>query len=541
MIKKIFFSLILVLFGYIISAQNNVGIGTANPAAKLDVRGNGISYDVLNVSNDKAGPVDSLFVISRRGHVGIGTANNGPYMLKVLDPLIPTGGGSSAFVSQIELWDNDPILAPSRMLADLNNAGAQAGIFSLYSAGVATVRLRAAGSSYLNGGSLGLGTIAPQEKLHLNLLDGAVILGAHVQLAGSEVAGTVEWNGTNFRGFNGTGWLNLDLQQDNDWMIINPSPMGALIPSTYTFASGYVAVSLPGVSPAPFPNNQFGYLYVNNSTMPGTFGHLLLLEDFTGAFDASQGYMITNWQQLGIRQQYSLGIFNPDASFKLTKTGALTQTAQGDGTTMIRANPTGIIDHPNQSRIRAYHEDPSGANQQLIPPNVWTPINFTIDAPLPYGYDQQNEFVLAPAVNTFPAPPENAFFVATVTGYYQVNARCEFNTMNYIEDQNYPGWPGGPVQVGPNSFIAIAIYSGVLGQTAPYAIGNHLQIGYVYQNQGGQMVNGTLQNNNAPNVSDVIYAQAGQVISIWVFHTALTPMNLLQGKTRVYVSIHKVS
>ncbi len=30
--------------------QHNLGIGIANPNAKLEVRGNGISYDVLKVS-----------------------------------------------------------------------------------------------------------------------------------------------------------------------------------------------------------------------------------------------------------------------------------------------------------------------------------------------------------------------------------------------------------------------------------------------------------------------------------------------------------
>jgi hypothetical protein len=539
MVKKLLFSAMMVLYGMSISAQNDVGIGTSSPAAKLDVRGNGINYDVLNVTNDKLGPIDSVFVITQLGHVGIGTSSPGTYMLKVLNPLFPAGGGSSAFVSQIEVWDNDPANSASRMLGDINNFAGQEGIFNLYNAGTKSVQFRANGTSYINGGPVGLGVSAPLEKLHLDPLNGAIVLGSYVQPVGSEVTGTIEWNGANFRGFDGTQWLNLDAQ-NNGWQILNPGPYGT--PALYTATGSFTAVSLVGGNPgAAFPPSQFGYLYVNNTNAPSIYGHLLLLHDMFGNSDASQAFMISNWQNSGINQQYSLGIFNADASFKLMKAGALGATAQGDGTTMIRANTNGIIDHPNQSRVRAYHVDPNGIAQQLIIPNTWIPINFNIDSPLTYGYDQQNEFMTATAVNQL-VPPENAFFIASVTGYYQVNARCEFNVNMYEPDDNYPTWPGGPVQVSQNSYVAIAIYSGaVVGATTPYAIGNHLQIGYLYANSAGQDVTGKLENNNAPNVSDVIFCQAGQVISIWVYHTALTPMNLIQGKARVYVSIHKVS
>jgi len=119
-----------------------------------------------------------------------------------------------------------------------------------------------------------------------------------------------------------------------------------------------------------------------------------------------------------------------------------------------------------------------------------------------------------------PAPPVNAFFMASKEGYYQVNARVEFNT-DY--SQQY-----GPVGIGPNSYVSIAIYVG----GNQYALGNNLQIGCPA---------GPLHFNNAPNVSDVVYLMPQQMISIWVFHTANTPMDLNQGAAKVYVSIHKVS
>jgi hypothetical protein len=109
-----------------------------------------------------------------------------------------------------------------------------------------------------------------------------------------------------------------------------------------------------------------------------------------------------------------------------------------------------------------------------------------------------------------------------------VNARCEFN-VDY--------WAGGPVMLGPNSYVSIAIWTGAgPGLTSSYAIGNNLQIGYANGPNTGIMFF-----NNAPNAGDLIYLQAGQIISIWVYHSALSPMDLNQGSDKVYVSIHKVS
>jgi hypothetical protein len=219
-----------------------------------------------------------------------------------------------------------------------------------------------------------------------------------------------------------------------------------------------------------------------------------------------------------------------DGTYKVCVGPVLTATAQSDNTTMIRALPNGIIDLPNQSRVRAYQNDPSGTNQMIIP-NAWRPVNFTHDFPAPQGYDEQLEFVVAAGGANMPiggAPPnfiENSFFVALQEGYYQVNARVSF-APEYSQE-------GGPVMINPMSFISIAIYTGPgPGATAMYAQGNNLQIG---------MPAGPIFYNNAPNVSDVVYLLPGQIISIWVFQSANTPMDLMQGSSQTYVSIHKVS
>jgi hypothetical protein len=255
---------------------------------------------------------------------------------------------------------------------------------------------------------------------------------------------------------------------------------------------------------------------------PGLFPHQMACESIIPPFNASQIFQISAAPLQPIAN-FSQGLFFQDLTYKVCVGPVLTPTFQSDNTTMIRAFQNGIIDLPNQSRVRAYQVDAAGMNQMILP-NTWTPVNFTFDLPQPQGYDEQNEFVLAIAANQ-PAPPENAFFVAMQEGYYQVNACVAFQP-EYSQQ-------GGPVQVTPTSYITIAIYTGPgPGATVIYAQGDINQLG---------MPAGPLFYNNGINVSDVVRLMPGQIISIWVYHTAMSPMDLLQGPEKVYVSIHKLS
>ena len=63
----------------------------------------------------------------------------------------------------------------------------------------------AADGDLIVGGKLGVGTMPDPSSEKLEV-DGAVTLGT---TTGTK-AGTIRWTGTNFQGFNGTAWVNLD-------------------------------------------------------------------------------------------------------------------------------------------------------------------------------------------------------------------------------------------------------------------------------------------------------------------------------------------
>ena len=261
----------------------------------------------------------------------------------------------------------------------------------------------------------------------------------------------------------------------------------------------------------------------------------LKVDNATGAGNSSIGYGYTG-------TSFAEGIDGSDGTFKLCNTNGLNPSFQGDGTTMVRSFPSGIVDLNNQSRARAFQGPnpmkPFGWGQP-IPFAAWTPVDYDN-----LSYDQQGEFMLAPVPPYSPAGgPAASFFTATEDGYYQVNARTDFILMDYEtqEEIHFPNYPG---------YVSIAIFvTDVNGNTNMYAQGNKLQ--GADNNAGGW---NDLRNNLAPNVSDVVFLQKGEKIEIWVWQNLWQnnpiPLRIFnpddpafpgQPPTQTYVSVHKVS
>ncbi|MCB0805443.1 MAG: hypothetical protein KDC05_06555 [Bacteroidales bacterium] len=263
----------------------------------------------------------------------------------------------------------------------------------------------------------------------------------------------------------------------------------------------------------------------------------LTIENPTGAGFASQTYLGS-----GIGA-YSEGQVLSDNTYILNNAGSLAPGSQSDGTTMMKAYPNGIVDFDNQSRARAFQKQnpmlPGGMGQ-IIPPAIWTPIDFDM-----ISYDEHGEFT--PAITppySGGGGPAAAFFTATEEGYYQVNARTNFLLVDpeMFEPITTPLVPG---------FVTIAIVkTDVAGSTYIYAQGNKLQ-----GSDNNMGPNTDLPNNLAPNVSDVVYLKAGETIEIWAWQD-LWPMGLpletgprfdpgfglpVPMQSQTYVSIHKSS
>ncbi|MCD4683853.1 MAG: hypothetical protein K8R86_11270 [Bacteroidales bacterium] len=265
------------------------------------------------------------------------------------------------------------------------------------------------------------------------------------------------------------------------------------------------AVCIGGIAPTSLlhivDNNGFG-------------SPQILLDNISGIANTAVGY------KFGAATNYSQGIEPITTNFVLANTPTIGTPVQGDGASMISAFPSGIIDFNNQSRARVYLDF-----NEPIPTSTWHPIDYTIK-----NYDQQNEWT--PGAGSPNGGPPMSFFTATEEGYYQVNARTEY----FLGDEMDNWW------VNYDAYVSIAIYKGnIQGNWTMYAQGNNLQIGQIWNPQG-PMENGlSFKNNNAPNVSDVVYLQKGERIAIYTWQSSGIILNLVPGTAKTYCSVHKSS
>ena len=280
-----------------------------------------------------------------------------------------------------------------------------------------------------------------------------------------------------------------------------------------------------------------------------------------GGGDASQAFQldtfggIKHFFTLGIDQRWSNASTVASRDFKICHdvydnsgpnimpgdTGTLKGESYSNTSVMMRIHATdwskndsftvtgspGIIDFNHQSRAKCYL-----GQTQSIPSNSWTPVEFDTRV-----YDEHGELTLSSAQGN------PAFFTATETGYYQVNARAEFLTEEII---------GEIISSTPASdaYVSIAIWHSSISEN--YARGNNLQI-FNYRlyallstldpDNPSVASAAFLPMNNAPNISDVIFMNAGDTVEIHVFQNSgiSIPLKYDGSMQDNYVSIHKIS
>jgi hypothetical protein len=239
------------------------------------------------------------------------------------------------------------------------------------------------------------------------------------------------------------------------------------------------------------PNTEL-HLYENTSDNIPTF---LIQQDGSG--NASLGYSKT-----ATSTSFSVGLNgNDNSNYEISNDATLTTNATYNSTyKMLRihseASKQGIVDFNHQSRSRVFLNT---ANQS-IPDATWTKITFNAKE-----YDEQTEFDVTTLYS----------FTAKTTGYYHINARAEYNFSGSLNS---------------GAYVSIGIYiNGTI-----HSQGNKLQV----EDDGGSK---TFSNNNAPVVTDIIFLNAGDVLTIYGFQNTGAAQNIIFGSVFTYLSIHKLS
>jgi hypothetical protein len=436
--------------------------------------------DVQNNNDPDADPANEIQVLSKTGN------------------LVSLSKGGGSFTDEVNDADFDP-----------NNE-----IQTLSMAGSALSLSRNGGTVMIPGDNWGTQVVVPDATLTGN--------GTAVSTLGIAPMGAVLGN---FLGWNGLRWAPLTEGQKLSLVGYNLSISGGnsvLLPqcpwvyngSSIFYNAGNVGIGL---------NNPATWLHVRDPL--GMIAPQVKIDN-SGAL--AQGNASIGFGSISLRTDYSMGLDGNTGEFKLTRNPTLLPSTQNDGFTMIKTNKLGVTSFSNQSRSRVYHDAGFLLIFQMIPAQIWQPVEFNM-----VTYDTHSEWQTAP-IGSNPVggflPRGTSFFTVKEEGYYQVNARSEF-ILSITDVQNK--------YIQNEGHVSIAIFVSLQGAPVTmYAQGNKLQ-GVHWMQMLQQNVE--LPDNLAPNVSDVVYLKPGDFIEIRVYQSILPLMPLKQGPSQTYVSVHKVS
>ena len=303
----------------------NVGIGTTAPSQKLHVSGSARVTGAYYDSNNSAGIAGQALLATAAGAAWTSVGVIGRITSVVAGTGL-TGGGTSGAVTLNSSWTatgNDiynnnsanvgiGTTSPTAKL-DVKGDGAEIylksadysvariiprgtgtnvdkGLFSLFDTGVENVRIDTEGSSWFNGGNVGIGTTAPSEKLHVFEAGTAMIrvdsgatspYKAGIEFLRSSVNGGRIYNDGNA--------VQVKLESDFAYDAANPTRGGfmfktapvtsaTLVDAVRIDARGYVGIGNAGPSQALHVtgNARVTGAYYDSNNSPGIAGQALL-------------------------------------------------------------------------------------------------------------------------------------------------------------------------------------------------------------------------------------------------------------------------
>ncbi|OGU40678.1 MAG: hypothetical protein A2X61_08570 [Ignavibacteria bacterium GWB2_35_12] len=358
-----------------------------------------------------------------------------------------------------------------------------------------------AGVVYNTTDNIGIGTSTPGQLLEVRngglLLSNSGTAGAlsFAEPGGTDVTAFVAQAQTGSLTYTlpaGDGSSGQFLSTDGAGLLSWTTPSGSVPSGTsgqtlrYDAANALIATS--------FLSNDGTQVAVNDNNSGNQNPPFMIVQSGTG--DASQRYYLSGGQSV------SSGINNLDNdNFEISNTSSLSSTgAYSDANKMLRVHTeggsAGIVDMNHQSRARGYLTTATSISSGTA---TWAAIPFDAES-----YDSQSEFDVS-----------GNNFTAKEDGYYQVNARTEFEIT-------------GTPALGATISIAIFIDGSL------YAQGNILQL-------TDNFIDTYFLYNCAPVVSDVIPLTAGQVVTIRVIQDTGASQNIKSGSGKTYVSVHKLS
>lgn len=203
----------------------NIGIGVQLPKNKLDISGAmvvGSGYAGLSAYT---APTDGMLVQGNVG-IGTGTTNFGSFKLAV--------NGNSTFWGDVDFRDGS---YGSNYLFSMYDNGND-GVFEVFKNNSTSIRLHGDGDSYINGGSVGIGTTTPEYKFQVT--GGYVGFDSHIYHNGDSdtrisflsdgidfVVGDETYirmyEGSNFMRFNVEADRQVDFKKESNDIVFRPA------------------------------------------------------------------------------------------------------------------------------------------------------------------------------------------------------------------------------------------------------------------------------------------------------------------------------